>query len=122
MATDATPPVIVVSGLQRGHGPAVCIPSSLDSTDRNIVLLRSKITAQYGEELTKSDLQVWSYYADKHDPGLRGWIEGMQKGMKAAGYDVDYLDILLVTVYSGEMCVPPAAGPAVSRGDGHQSA
>lgn len=26
----------------------------------------------------------------------------MQKGMKAAGYNVDYLDILLVTVYSGE--------------------
>lgn len=111
MATDATPPVIVVSGSNEDMGQqyASQVP---DLIYRNIVLLKSKITAQYGEELTKSDLQVWSYYADKHDPGLRGWIEGMQKGMKAAGYDVDYLDILLVTVYSGEMwCRPPLDQP-----------
>lgn len=111
MATDATPPVIVVSGSneEMGQQYASQVP---DLIYRNIVLLKSKIIAQYGEELTKSDLQVWSYYADKHDPGLRGWIEGMQKGMKAAGYDVDYLDILLVTVYSGEMwCRPPLDQP-----------
>lgn len=111
MATDATPPVIVVSGSneEMGQQYASQVP---DLIYRNIVLLKSKITAQYGEELAKSDLQVWSYYADKHDPGLRGWIEGMQKGLKEAGYDVDYLDILLVTVYSGEMwCRPPLDQP-----------
>lgn len=44
---------------------------------RNVNLLKSKIVVQYGEEITKSDMQVWSYYADKHDPGLRGRIEGI---------------------------------------------
>lgn len=111
MATDANPQVIVVSGSNDEMGYQYGIQAA-DLIFRNINLLKSKIVAQYGEELTKTDMQVWSYYADKHDPGLRGWLEGIQRGLKDSGYTVDYLDVLLVTVYSGEMwCRPPVDQP-----------
>lgn len=111
MATDANPQVIVVSGSNEEMGYQYGTQAA-DLIFRNINLLKSKVVAQYGEALTKSDMQVWSYYADKHDPGLRGWFEGIQRGLKDSGYTVDYLDVLLVTVYSGEMwCRPPVDQP-----------
>lgn len=111
MATEAAPPVVVVSGsnAEMGHQYALEVP---DLIYRNVNLLKSKVVAQYGDELTDSDMQVWSYYADKYDPNIRGWIEGMQKGLKEKGYDVSYNDLLLVTVFSGEMwCRPPVDQP-----------
>lgn len=111
MATDANPQVIVVSGSNDEMGYQYGIQAA-DLIFRNINLLKSKVVAQYGEALTKTDMQVWSYYADKYNPGLRGWFEGIQRGLKDSGYTVDYLDVLLVTVYSGEMwCRPPVDQP-----------
>lgn len=111
MATEPTPPVVVVSGsnTEMGRQYALEVP---DLIYRNVNILKSKVVAQYGEELTDSDMQVWSYYADKYDSNIRGWIEGMQAGLKECGYDVAYNDLLLVTVFSGEMwCRPPVDQP-----------
>lgn len=110
-ATEASPTVVVVSGTneEMGYQYACQVP---DLIYRNSVLLKSKVEAQYGAELAKTDMQVWSYYADKYDPGLRQWIEGMQKGLAENGYTVDYYDLLTITVYSAEMwCRPPVDQP-----------
>ena len=111
MATDPAPPVIVVSGTNEEMGYQYGTQAP-DLIYRNMVMLKSRIEAQYGPELARSDMQVWSYYADKYDPGLRGWLEGMQKGLADAGYTVDYYDLLMVTVYSAELwCRPPVDQP-----------
>lgn len=111
IATEANPPVIVVSGTNEEMGHQYGSQAA-DLIYRNAILLKSKIVAQYGEELTMTDMQVWSYYADKYNPGMRGWLEGMQAGLKDKGYQVDYLDLLLITVFSGEMwCRPDVSLP-----------
>ena len=92
-----------------GYQYATQVP---DLIYRNVVLLKSKVEAQYGPELAKTDMQVWAYYADKYDPSLREWLEGMQKGLAEKGYNVDYYDLLTVTVFSAEMwCRPPVDQP-----------
>lgn len=106
MATDPNAQVVVVSGSNEEMGEQYALQCP-DLIYRNVNILKSKIVAQYGEELTKSDMQVWSYYADKYDPGFRGWMQGMQKGLKTAGYNLSYEDLLIGTVYSGEMWCRP---------------
>lgn len=111
MATNPAPPVIVVKGTneEMGYQYASQVP---DLIYRNMIMLKSRVEAQYGAELAHSDMQVWAYYADKYNPGLRGWIEGMQKGLADAGYTVDYYDLLTITVYSAELwCRPPLDQP-----------
>ncbi|MCL2338151.1 MAG: C45 family peptidase [Firmicutes bacterium] len=106
-ATSASPTVIVVSGSNKEMGHQYGIQAA-DLIFRNINILKSRVIAQYGEELTASDMKVWSYYADKYDSGLRLWLEGMQEGLKDKGYDVDYYDLVLTTVYPAVMWCRPA--------------
>ena len=58
-------------------------------------------------------MEVWAYYADKYDPGLRKWLEGMKAGLKKEGYNISYNDLVLLTVYPAQMwCRPNAPYPA----------
>lgn len=104
--TAAMPPVIVVSGsnyemgYQYGEQVAPLIY-------RNLAILKSNVVKVFGQEVANKDMEVWSYYADKYDPGLRGWLEGMQAGLKKKGYDISYLDLILLTVYPAQMWCRP---------------
>lgn len=109
--TSAMPPVIVVSGsnyemgYQYGEQAAPLIY-------RNLAILKSNVIKVFGEETTYKDMEVWSYYADKYDPGLRKWLEGMKAGVRKKGYDINYLDLVLLTVYPAQMwCRPDAPYP-----------
>lgn len=106
-STSASPPVIVVSGTNEEMGYQYGLQAA-DLIYRNVNMLKSNVIAQYGAELAAADMEVWSYYADKYDPGLRPWLEGMQKGLKAEGYEVAYSDLILTTVYPAVMWCRPA--------------
>lgn len=109
--TSAMPPVIVVSGsnydmgYQYGEQAALLI-------SHNLAILKSKVVDKYGEEAAYKDMEVWSYYADKYDPGLRDWWEGMRVALKEKKYDISFQDLVLLTVYPAEMwCRPDTPYP-----------
>lgn len=109
--TSGMPPVVVVSGSNYEMGYQYG-EQAADLIYHNLVILKSKVMQAYGEEAATKDMEVWSYYADEYDPGFRDWLEGMQAGCASRGYDVSYLDLILVTVYPAEMwCRPDAPYP-----------
>lgn len=92
--------MVVVSGTneEMGYQYACQVP---DLIYRNSVLLKSKVEAQYGAELAKTDMQVWSYYADKVRPGLRqGRWHGRRAWLKTA-IPSTTMTCLPYPVYSG---------------------
>jgi len=104
--TSPMPPVIVVSGsnyemgYQYGEQAAPLIY-------RNLAILKSNVIKAFGKEAAYKDMEVWSYYADKYNPGLRDWLEGMRAGLKKEGYNVSYHDLVLLTVYPAQMWCRP---------------
>jgi hypothetical protein len=70
--TSVMPPVVVVSGsnydmgYQYGEQAAPLIY-------HNLVVTMSKLVSVYGKEGATKDLEVWSYYLWKYDPGLKYW-------------------------------------------------
>ena len=40
---------------------------------------------------------------EKHDPAHKDWLQGIVEGCKNKGYEVDYLDLVMLMVYPTEL-------------------
>jgi hypothetical protein len=100
------PQVIMVSGtnyemgMQYGRKAAPLI-------NHNLTLFKSDLLRYFGKENIKNDMSVWAYYIEKYDPDLKEWLEGISEGCRKEHYKIDYLDLLLITVYPSEMMARP---------------
>jgi predicted choloylglycine hydrolase len=100
------PQVIMVSGtnyemgMQYGRKAAPLI-------NHNLTLFKSDLLQYFGKENIKNDMSVWAYYIEKYDPDLKEWLEGISEGCRKEHYKIDYLDLLLITVYPSEMMARP---------------
>lgn len=100
------PQVVVVSGsnyemgVQYGNQTA---PRIL----HNLAIFKSKLNAAYGADTVGKDMQVWDYFLKKSDPTLVDWITGIVAGCKQSGYDVSYIDLVLLMVYPTELWARP---------------
>jgi len=100
------PQVVVVSGtdyemgVQYGDQTAPAIV-------HNVAILKSRCYDRHGREKVTKDMKVHNYYLEKHDPGYKDWLLGIVKGCKQKGYEVEYLDLVLLMVFPGEMWARP---------------
>jgi hypothetical protein len=114
--TSETPPikVVVVSGtnyemgVQYGEQAAELI-----AVNRDVVweILETKVVDFEGKQLDRSviekDIEVWTYYQKKYDPGLTHWFKGISKGCKNKGFEVSYADLVALMVYPQEVWARP---------------
>jgi hypothetical protein len=116
--TPATPPikVVVVSGtnyemgVQYGEQAAELI-----AVNRDVVwnILDTQVVdpdtgLPLGRSVIQKDIQVWTYYQKKYDPGLTEWFLGISKGCKNKGFEVSYADLVALMVYPQEVWARPA--------------
>jgi hypothetical protein len=100
------PQVVVVSGtdyemgVQYGEQMAPAII-------HNVAIFKSRCYDRHGRDKVTKDMQVHNYYLEKYDPGYKGWLQGIVKGCKNKGYEVEYLDLVLLMVFPGEMWARP---------------
>ena len=96
------PQVIVVSGsnYEMGYQYAQQVAPLIYN---NHVLTRGALVSAYGKEVAAKDIQVWTYYWWKYDPGLKDWLEGMSAGCKDMGYNISPLDIAAISLYPVEL-------------------
>jgi hypothetical protein len=64
--------------------------------------------APLGRSVLEKDIQVWTYYQKKYDPGLTDWFNGMSQGCKNKGFDVSYPDLVALMVYPQEVWARPS--------------
>ncbi len=62
------------------------------------------------------DIQVWTYYLEKYDPGLKEWLLGISQGCKNKGYTVSYGDLVSIMVFLQEAWARPALPYPVETG------
>jgi hypothetical protein len=106
--TSATPPirVVVVSGtnyemgVQYGEQAAELI-----AVNRDVVW--NLLDTRVGHEVVEKDIQVWTYYQKKYDPGLTDWFLGISQGCKNKGFEVSYADLVALMVYPQEIWARP---------------
>jgi hypothetical protein len=55
----------------------------------------------------EKDIQVWTYYQKKYDPGLTEWFLGISQGCKNKGFEVSYADLVALMVYPQEVWARP---------------
>jgi len=115
--TSTTPPikVVVVSGtnyemgVQYGEQAAELI-----AVNRDVVweILDTKVVdpngAPLGRTVIEKDIDVWTYYQKKYDPGLTAWFVGISQGCKNKGFEVSYADLVALMVYPQEVWARPA--------------
>lgn len=103
---SAMPPVVVVSGsnYEMGYQYAKQLAPLIYKT---VTVLNSEIIPIYGYETVIKDMQVHTYYADKYNPELRAWMEGILAGCKEQGYEVSYEELMLATVFPSELWTRP---------------
>ena len=100
------PQVVMVSGtdyemgVQYGEQTAPAIA-------HNVAIFKSRCYDTHGRDKVTKDMQVWNYYLVKHDPVYRDWLQGIVEGCKRKGYEVEYLDLVLLMVFPGEMWARP---------------
>ena len=100
------PQVVVVSGtdyemgVQYGEQTAPAIV-------HNVAIFKSRCYDAHGRDKVTKDMQVWNYYLEKHDPGYKDWLRGIVEGCRNKGYEVEYLDLVLLMVFPGEMWSRP---------------
>lgn len=102
------PQVVVVSGtdyemgVQYGEQTGAAIA-------HNVAIFKSRLYDGHGSDKVTKDMQVWSYYLTKHDPAYQDWLRGIVEGCKQKGYDIDYLDLVMLMVYPTELWARPKA-------------
>jgi hypothetical protein len=106
--------VVVVSGtnyemgVQYGEQAAELI-----AVNRDVVwnILETKVTdgggVPLGRDVIEKDIQVWTYYQKKYDPGLTDWFLGISQGCKNKGFEVTYADLVALMVYPQEVWARP---------------
>jgi hypothetical protein len=107
--------VVVVSGtnyemgVQYGEQAA-----NLIALNRDVVwkLLDKQVVDPNGVPLGHNgvvkDIQVWNYYLEKHDLGLKKWFLGISQGCKNKGLNVSYMDLMAIMVFPQEIWARPA--------------
>lgn len=106
--------VVVVSGnnyemgVQYGEQAAELI-----AVNRDVVwnILETKVVDGNYEPLDRSviekDIQVWTYYQKKYNPGMTEWFNGISQGCKNKGFDVTYTDLVALMAYPQEVWARP---------------
>jgi hypothetical protein len=110
--TPATTPirVVVVSGtnyemgVQYGEQAAELIAVNRDVVWDEILLPKVGLD----REVIEKDIEVWTYYQKKWDPGLTDWFNGISRGCKNKGFEVSYADLVALMVYPQEVWARPA--------------
>ena len=105
-STSGMPPVVVVSGsnYEMGYQYAHQVANLIY---HNVALLKSRLIQKCGKETMEKDMKVWAYYMEKHDPGLKDWLRGIQAGCRQEGYNISYIDLVAITVYPAQMWARP---------------
>jgi len=107
--TSAPPPirVVVVSGtnyemgVQYGEQAAELIAINRDVVWDDILL------PKLDREVIEKDIEVWTYYQKKYDPGLTEWFRGISQGCKNKGFEISYADLVALMVYPQEIWARP---------------
>jgi len=100
------PQVVMVSGtnyemgVQYGEQTAPAIA-------HNVAIFKSRCYDTHGRDKVTEDMQVWNYYLVKHDPAYKDWLQGIVDGCRQKGYEVDYLDLVMLMVFPAEMWSRP---------------
>lgn len=104
------PQVVVVSGtdfeMGRQYGQ-----QAAPAIVHNLALMKSKLYDKYGADTVTADMKVWDFYTRIYDPGLVDWLEGIKAGCKTKGYNISYLDLVILMVYPSENWARPASRP-----------
>ncbi len=104
------PQVVVVSGTNFEMGKQYA-EQTAPAIVHNLALMKSKLYDKYGADTVTADMKVWEYYTRIWDPGLVDWIQGIQAGCKTKGYNVSYLDLVILMVYPSENWARPLNRP-----------
>jgi hypothetical protein len=109
------PQVVVVSGTDREMGIQYG-EQAAEAIYHNVAIFKSRLYDSVGKDAAEKDMQVWDHYLTKHDPGYRDWLLGIREGCRRKGYEVSYIDLLMVLVYPTELWSRPKAPyPAETR-------
>lgn len=109
------PQVVVVSGTDREMGIQYGEQAGA-AIVHNVAIFKSRLYDSLGSETTEKDMQVWGYYLTKHDPTYKEWLLGIIEGCKHRGFEVRYLDLMMLVVYPTELWArPKALYPAETR-------
>ena len=100
------PQVVVVSGTNYEMGVQYG-EQSADAIYHNVTLFKSSLYTAFGSETVDKDMEAWDYYLRKYDPAYPAWIEGISDGCKNKGYNVSYMDLILLMVYPSELWARP---------------
>jgi hypothetical protein len=100
--------VVVVSGTNYDMGVEYGEQASA-AIAHNVAMFKSRLYDKFGSETVTKDMQVWDYYLGKHDPVYKDWLRGIIDGCKEKGYDVSYLDLVMLMVYPTEFWARPKA-------------
>ncbi len=104
------PQVVVVSGTDFEMGRQYA-EQTAPAIVHNLALMKSKLYDKYGADTVTADMKVWDYYTRIYDPGLVDWIQGIQAGCKTKGYNISYLDLVILMVYPSENWARPISRP-----------
>jgi len=109
------PQVVVVSGTDHEMGVQYG-EQTAPAITHNVAIFKSRCYDGHGRDKVTKDMQVWNYYLAKHNPAYKDWLQGIVEGCKNKGYDVEYLDLILLMVYPTELWArPKAAYPAETK-------
>ena len=100
------PKVVVVSGtnyeMGRQYGE-----QTAPAIAHNLAIMKSMLYDKYGSSVVTNDMRVWDYYMKIYDPGLEDWLLGIQEGCNSKGYEISYIDTVILMVYPSENWARP---------------
>ena len=92
------PQVVVVSGTDHEMGVQYG-EQTAPAIVHNVAIFKSRCYDGHGRDKVTKDMQVWNYYLEKYDPSLKDWLQGIMEGCRNKGYNVEYLDLVMLMVY-----------------------
>jgi hypothetical protein len=109
------PQVVVVSGSDREMGLQYGEQAGA-AIFHNVAIFKSRLYDSLGKQTAERDMQAWDYYLTKYDPAYKEWLNGIMEGCKHKGYDVSYIDLMMLVIYPTELWARPKAPyPAETR-------
>jgi hypothetical protein len=105
-APTGFPQVVVVSGTDFEMGKQYA-EQTAPAIVHNLALMKSRLYDKFGSDTVTNDMKVWDHYTRRYDPGLVDWMKGIQAGCKARGWNVSYLDMVILMVYPSENWARP---------------
>lgn len=105
-AMTGTVPVIVVSGSNYDMGVQYGRQTAA-RTAHNVAVVKSMLLQWFGEQQLMKDMEVWAYYFEQYTPGIAEWLRGITEGCQIEGFDLSYLDIILLNAFDAEAWTYP---------------